>query len=254
MGFGINLFGRGMRFLGPPVPAPSWPPQQGPAVEVIQPTRPIISLPGPGAAVPPAGMGGCPPQGPSCSPNPNKRQTVLVDGFYSALPPEEVSFVQREARVPFSQNVRIEDGSGEVVKLEVPAGRTLLVSSLDLYADPPHGAGTRFRAGDLRGFLAFALLFDGRSPFDLFSEIDVPTPTPTPDPGAGVVRGSYFSTLGRVFGDSAEAPFVPLRAREGSCVRASYAVLRPPLVSVGHIGAILRGFLIPSALLDKKSP
>jgi hypothetical protein len=218
----------------------------GPRLPFSFPTWPVMSAPPAAAPCDPA------PQQPVavCAPDPTRRTAQLVDGFYSMLPPDEVSFLERNYRVAFNSSARIEDGSGDILQFDVPATQTFIVTGLDLYADAPDGVAMRFRDGDLRGSLAFALLVDGRVPMDLYSSVDIPTAPPDP---SGAVRGSYFSGLGRALGRAGDSPFVRLRAREGAQVRVSYAVLRQPQTPVGHVGAILRGFVLPSALLDKNS-
>ena len=191
----------------------------------------------------------CPPAAIPCTPNPAQRDADLIDGFYSALLPQEATVLYREARVPFASTARL-DGTGDIVRFDVPAGQTLILTGLDFYADAPDGSTYRFEDGDLRGYLAFALMFDGRAPFDIYSEIDIPGAPPDP---SSAVRGSFFGGLGRALGRAGDSPFVTLRAREGTAVRGCYAVLRQPPLAVGHIGAIVRGFLVPSAVLDKKA-
>src|SRR5262249_54403285 len=152
-----------------------------------------------------------------------KRLPTLIDSFYGDLPPGEVSFARREVRVPFNAGARIDDASGDIVRITVPPARTLIVTGLQFYADPPDGQ-TRFVDGDLRSVLAFGLLFDDHSAFDLYSEIDVPTGGPDPQ----IVRGSFFTGVGDAIGGHGETPHLALRAREGTTVRAAYAVMRTP--------------------------
>jgi hypothetical protein len=220
-----SLFGRSRP--GYATPAPVW-------------------LPGPvPVVVPPPSV---PPQ--SCTPTPEKRASTLVDGFYSDLPPDEVAFLQREARVAFNANARMDETSGDILEFDVPSARTLVVTGLEFYADPQDG-GQPLVADALRGYIAAALLFDGRVPFDLLSTMDVPAGSPDP---SGIVSGSSFTTLGRVIGPDVTGPHFVLRAREGTSVRAAYSVIRSFPLPIGHIGAILRGFVVPSALLEKKAP
>src|SRR5690242_19224850 len=110
-----------------------------------------LPLPSP-AQVPPA----CPP---TPVPVQCRRTPILVDGFYSDLPPAEVAFVRREARVPFSSSARFDADSGTILQLIVPPARTLVVTDLSFFADVPDGSPGRFEEGDLRGFVALGLLF-----------------------------------------------------------------------------------------------
>src|SRR5262249_30114280 len=175
-----------------------------------------------------------------------------IDGFYGDLPPGEVLFVRREVRVPFASNARIDDTSGDILRLTVPAAQTLVVTGVEFYADGPDSAGAPPPpAGSLRGSLAFAFTFDDRVPLDAYTAIDAPGATPDP---TGVVRGSFFSSTGQALGGPAETWHFALRAREGMVVRAAYAVLRAPATPPGHVGAIVRGFMVPTAVFDKQAP
>src|SRR5262249_61344418 len=113
------------------------------------------------------------------------------------------------------------------------------------------GAARPRPAGSLRGSLAFAFTFDDRVPFDSYTAIEAPGATPDP---SGIVRGSFFSSVGEAIGGPAETRHFALRAREGTVVRAAYAVLRAPATPPGHVGAIVRGFMVPTAVFDKQAP
>jgi hypothetical protein len=73
------------------------------------------------------------------------------------------------------------------------------------------------------------------------------------DTGFNDFMGSAFTYFGHVFGGANRQPHLFLRAREGQTVRLAYSVVNPPAIPVATIGAVVRGYVIPSAILSAKT-
>jgi len=220
----------------PPAPAPATP-------AVVAQASPLVSS----VAIPACAA---PPPAPCALPASAVR---VVDALYSEIPGAEVGIVHREARVPFTAAARAEDGSGDILSVTVPSAQTLLISDVEFYAQGPSASipGDQVTLDDaqLAGYVAAYLLVDNRSPLDLYSEIDAPAKTNDQRP----IKASAFSKLGPVLGGSGRQPHVYLRVNAGQTVRLSFACFRSPAVAVDHIGAILRGYLVPTAILAAKT-
>src|SRR5262249_33410794 len=104
------------------------------------PIVPVAAGPGGTVSIPfTGGRRGHPPSvPPQCPPGPPtpapQRVPVLVDSFYGDLPPNEAIFLRREGRVAFSGSARIDDGTGDLVRITVPTGQTLIVTAVGFYA------------------------------------------------------------------------------------------------------------------------
>lgn len=201
----------------------------------------------------------CPPvpqPSPSPSPPPTGPAAVavrIVDALYGDLTGSEVAFVEREARVPFSTIAALSDGSGNILSYVVPPGQTLLISDVTFHAQRPNpllpGDQLAVDERQLEGYVALHVVVDDRSAIDRYAQIDAPTGAVDQSP----LRGSIYSMLGTVIGGADRQPHAFLRAREGQTVRLGYTVVRNPVIAVDHIGASLRGYLVPSAICTAKS-
>jgi len=209
----------------------------------VQPALPCA--PAPTAPVPAQ-----PPPAPSMI---SATSVRIVDALYSDVPTAEVTFLQREGRVPFSPNGAASDGTGNVLVYTVPQNQTLLISGVEFYAQRPNPlvAGDQLAVDprQLAGYVALHLIVDDRAPMDLYAEIDAPKGAIDTSP----LKGSIFSTLGNVVGGADGLPRQYLRARDGQTVRLAYTAVRQPVIVVDHLGALLKGYLIPSAIFDAKT-
>jgi len=178
----------------------------------------------------------------------------VVEGLYAQVPPAEATLFQREAMVPFNLAARGADDSGTIFSFVVPSGQTLLLTDAEfsaLRANPiTPGDQLGVEPRQLAGYVALHLFVDERSPIDLYSEIVLPTGAA---PGVDPIRGSFFSAFGSVIGGAARQPFGVLRVREGQSLRLAYTVARAPVIGVDTIGALARGFLVPTAIAAAKT-
>lgn len=206
---------------------------------VTSPPCPPMPQPSPSPAPPPVG--------------PAPTSVRIVDALYGDVPGAEVTFLERDARVPFSATGLASDGSGNILSYVVPAGQTLLISDVEFYAQRPNPliAGDQLAVDgrQLQGYLGLHFLVDDRSPTDLYADVDPPKGAVDARP----VRGSVFSAFGKVIGGTDRQPRVYLRAREGQTVRLAYSVVRAPVIVVDHIGAALRGYLVPTTIFAAKT-
>lgn len=181
-------------------------------------------------------------------------RTRLVDLFYSEIPTGDVNYFFREGRVAFNPSARADDGSGTIVSYRVQEAQTLVISDVEFYAQQPNpavvGDQLAIEPRQLTGYVGVHVLVDDRSPLDLYSEIQMPA---AEFAGAVPLIGSAFSWFGKVFGGADRQPHVFFRAREGQTVRLAYTVVNAPVVPVGNIGALVRGYVIPSAILAAKT-
>jgi len=188
-----------------------------------------------------------------CDVSPAGSTTRLVDTLYSDLPSGEVSYLFREARARFLPIARAEDGTGTILSLQVGSAQTLLISDVEFYAQAPNpllpGDQLAIEARQLAGYLTLHLLVDDRAPFDLYAELDAPVGTASPQS----VQGSVFNSLGKVIGGAERQPHLFIRAREGQTVRLGYSVVNAPAIPVAHVGAMLRGYVVPTAIFASKT-
>jgi hypothetical protein len=232
--FGRRPFGG---FGRPAAAAPAGPAAPVPAGPLVMP-----AVPREGAAVPPATPRDLAPA--HCLDSPGAAR--LVDSFYAAIPTAEVSYLFREVRKHFAQDARAEDGSGTLLSYVVPAGQTLLISDVEFFAQAH--SQEEIEARRLAGYVSLHFLVDDRAPLDVYTEISAPQ-----GQLGDAAKGSGFASLGHAFGGPGRQPFVTFRAREGQTVRLAYTTLRPPDIAVDEIGAALRGYIVPSALLAAKT-
>jgi hypothetical protein len=226
-----------------PPPAPKWPPlppPQRPAKPTIVPPTP--TPPGPTALAQPS----------LHAPASTLSRARLVDVFFSQIPTADVNYFFRDARVSYTAGARADDGSGDILSYRVPDAQTLVISDVEFYAQEANptlpGDQLTIEARRLTGFVGAHVLIDDRSPLDLYSLIDM-----TDIAGAQNFMASAFAYFGHVFGGSNRQPHFFLRAREGQTVRLAYSVVNPPAISVDNIGAVVRGYVIPSAILAAKT-
>jgi hypothetical protein len=240
---GFPSSGGAMPKTCPGVPAPPGGPKQ--------PTPTCSPSPNPSQIPsPPPGRPGC--RGPA---QPGVVQPVrLSDLFYSELPTADLGFLFREARVTYLPTGRASDGTGTILSYRVPDAQTLLISDVEFYAQTPNPAlpGDILTVDErkLTGFIGAQILVDDRSPFDIYTTVDMPQ---AEFAGAQPFLGSAFTRFGKVVGGSDRQPHFFLRAREGQTVRLAYTVVNVPVTPVGHIGAVMRGYVVPSAILTAKT-
>jgi hypothetical protein len=235
-----------------PTPCSAPPSQPGCALPQPPPKWPVPCPPKPCAPSPPKPTPT--PPGPTPTPPSAITRTRLVDLFYSEMPTGEVSYFFREARVGFNPSGRADDGTGTILSYRVQEAQTLVISDVEFYAQRPNPAVTgdqlSIEPRQLTGFVGLHVLVDDRSPLDLYTEIQLP---PAEFPGTQPFLGSAFSWFGKVFGGADRQPHVFIRAREGQTLRLAYTVVNTPNVTVGDIGALVRGYVIPSAILTAKT-
>jgi hypothetical protein len=228
-----------------PPPAPKWPPLPAPP----RPAKPTVVAPTPTPPGPTAPATHSPH-----SPAPALSRSRLVDVFYSQIPTADVNYFFRDARVAFTPGARADDGSGDILSYRVPDAQTLVISDVEFYAQEPNptvvGDQLTIDARRLTGFVGVHVLIDDRSPLDLYSAIQLPQAEFS---GAHDFMGSAFAYLGHVFGGAERQPHLFLRAREGQTLRLAYTVANPPNIPVANIGAAVRGYVIPSAILAAKT-
>jgi hypothetical protein len=228
-----------------PQPPPKWPPPPCPP----KPCKPTASAHTPTPPGPHAPATSSPlPQAPALT------RSRLVDLFFSEIPTPDVSYFFREGRVAYTPGSSASDGSGNILSYRVPDAQTLLVSDVEFYAHQPNPA----QPGDqltidprrLTGFVGVHVLVDDRSPLDIYSLIQMPQAEFS---GAQDFMGSAYSFFGHVLGGADRQPHLYLRAREGQTLRLAYTVVNAPNVPVANIGAVVRGYVIPSAILAAKT-
>lgn len=229
-------------------PAPS----DGACGNPQQPKWPVPCPPAPCTPQPPAPTPT--PPGPIPYPPIPITRTRLVDQFYAEIPTGEISFFFREGRVPFNQFARADDGSGTILSYRVPDAQTLVISDVEFYAQRANpsipGDQLAVEPRQVTGFVGLQVLVDDRSPLDLYTQIEMPQ---SEFPNTVSLVGSAFSWLGKVFGGADRQPHVLFRAREGQTVRLAYTVVNVPSVSVSNIGAVVRGYVVPSAIFAAKT-
>ncbi len=177
----------------------------------------------------------------------------LVDTLYSDLPSGEVSYLSREARGRFRPTAQAADGSGTILSLEVGSAQTLLISDVEFYAQTPDplfpGNQLPIEARQLAGYVTLHLLIDDRAPFDIYAELDAPVGAPNQQ----TIQGSVFTSLGKVIGGTDRQPHMFIRAREGQTVRLAYTVVNSPTLPIDHVGAMIRGYVVPTAIFASKT-
>jgi hypothetical protein len=235
----------GPGYCDPPPPPPKWPPPPCPP----KPCTPKAPTPTPTPPGPHAPASSSPlPQAPALT------RARLVDLFFSEIPTSDVSYFFREGRVAYTPGASATDGSGNILSYRVPDAQTLLISDVEFYAQAPNPAvvGDQITLDPRRltGFVGVHILVDDRSPLDLYSLIQMPQAEFS---GTQDFMGSAFSYLGHVLGGAERQPHVFLRAREGQTVRLAYTVANAPTAPVTNIGAVVRGYVIPSTILAAKT-